>query len=89
MVLTVLAGIAEVERGLIRLRTDEGRQAARKRGVTFGRPPKLRPDQQALVARLLQEGCPVSEVARTLNVHPATICRRIEVPVLRPRPRAS
>ena len=89
MVLTVFAGIAEFERELIRLRTDEGRQAARKRGVTFGRPPKLRPDQQALVARLLQEGCLVSEVARTFKVHPATIYHCIEVPVLRPRPRAS
>jgi len=44
MVLTVFAGIAEFERELIRQRTDEGRQAAKKRGVTFGRPPKLRPD---------------------------------------------
>ena len=65
MVLTVFAGIAEFERELIRQRTDEGRQAAKKRGVTFGRPPKLRPDQQELVSRLLQEGRFVSEVART------------------------
>jgi DNA invertase Pin-like site-specific DNA recombinase len=43
MVLTVFAGIAEFERELIRQRTDEGRQAARKRGVSFGRPSKLRP----------------------------------------------
>lgn len=50
MVLTAFAGIAEFERELIRLRTDEGRQAAKKRGVTFGRPPKLRPDQQELGA---------------------------------------
>ena len=87
MVLTVFAGIAEFERELIRLRTDEGRQAAKKRGVTFGRPPKLRPDQQELVARLLQEGRSVSEVARTFNVHPATIYRSIEMPPLKPRPR--
>jgi DNA invertase Pin-like site-specific DNA recombinase len=88
MVLTVFAGIAEFERELIRQRTEEGRQAARKRGVSFGRPPKLRPDQQELVLRLLREGRPVSEVARTFNVHPATIYRCIEVPTLRPRPRA-
>jgi DNA invertase Pin-like site-specific DNA recombinase len=85
MVLTVFAGIAEFERELIRQRTDEGRQAAKKRGVTFGRPPKLRPDQQELVSRLLQEGRSVSEVARTFNVHPATIYRCIEMPALRPR----
>ena len=88
MVLTVFAGIAEFERELIRQRTDEGRQAAKKRGVTFGRPSKLRPDQRELAARLLQEGRSVSEVARTFNVHPATIYRCIEMPVLRPRSRA-
>ena len=86
MVLTIFAGIAEFERELIRQRTDEGRQAARRRGVTFGRPSKLRPDQRELVTRLLQEGRSVSEVARTFNVHPATIYRCIEMPVLRSRP---
>jgi DNA invertase Pin-like site-specific DNA recombinase len=88
MVLTVFAGIAEFERELIRQRTDEGRQAAKKRGVTFGRPSKLRPDQRELATRLLQEGHSVSEVARTFNVHPATIYRCIEMPVLRPQPGA-
>jgi DNA invertase Pin-like site-specific DNA recombinase len=88
MVLTVFAGIAEFERELIRQRTDEGRQAARQRGVSFGRPAKLRPDQRELASRLLQEGRSVSEVARTFNVHPATIYRCIEMPGLRPRPRS-
>jgi hypothetical protein len=41
------------------------------------------------VARLLQEGRSVREVARTFNVHPATIYRCIEMPVLRSRPRAA
>jgi Resolvase, N terminal domain/Helix-turn-helix domain len=89
MVLTVFAGIAEFERELIRQRTDEGRQVARKRGVSFGRPSKLRPDQRELATRLLQEGRSVSEVARAFDVHPATIHRRIEMPVPRPRPRSS
>ena len=88
MVLTVFAGIAEFERELIRQRTDEGRPAARQRGVTSGRPANLRPDQRELVARLLREGRSVSEVARTFNVHPATTYRCIEMPVLRPRPKA-
>jgi len=48
MVLTVFAGVAEFERALIRHRTDEGRQAAKRRGVSFGRPQKLRPDQKTL-----------------------------------------
>ena len=78
MVLTVFAGIAEFERALIRQRTEEGRIAAKKRGVPFGRPRKLRPDQQDLIRRLIEEGRSVSDVARTFNVHPATIYRCLE-----------
>ena len=78
MVLTVFAGIAEFERELIRQRTEEGRTAAKKRGVPFGRPRKLRTDQQDLVRRLIEEGKSVSDVARTFNVHPATIYRCLE-----------
>ncbi len=68
MVLTMFAGVAEFERALIRHRTDEGRQAAKRRGVLFGRPQKLRPDQKALALSLVREGRSISEVARTFNV---------------------
>ena len=73
MVLTVFAGIAEFERSLIATRTEEGRRAAQARGVPFGRPPKLRPDQRTLARHLIDEGKSVSEVARTFNVHAATV----------------
>jgi DNA invertase Pin-like site-specific DNA recombinase len=76
MVLTMFAGVAEFERSLIKHRTDEGRQAAKRRGVSFGRPQKLRPDQKKTLAlSLVEEGRSISEVARTFNVHPATIHR--------------
>src|SRR4030095_16379853 len=45
MIMTVFAGIAEFERDLIRERATAGRKAAMKRGVRFGRPPKLNSDQ--------------------------------------------
>ena len=48
---------------------------ARKRGVAFGRPPKMRPDQQKPVHELLNQGRSISEIARTFNVHPANIYR--------------
>src|SRR5260221_8801137 len=38
---TILAGLAEFERGLIRARTGEGRKRAKERRVRFGRPPFL------------------------------------------------
>ena len=75
MVLTVFAGIAEFERSLIATRTEEGRRAAQARGVRFGRWPKLRPNQRILARHLIEEGQSVSEVARTFNVHVATIYR--------------
>ena len=75
MVLTVFAGIAEFERALIRQRTQDGIVDARKRGVAFGRPSKMRPDQQKLVQELIEQGRSISEIARTFNVHPATIYR--------------
>ena len=75
MVLTVFAGIAEFERALIRERTGMGRVAAKRRGVKFGRPSKLNSEQIALAARLIGEGQPVKEVAKTFGVHAATIYR--------------
>jgi DNA invertase Pin-like site-specific DNA recombinase len=39
LMLTVLAGLAEFERELIRVRTGEGGERAKARGVRIGRPP--------------------------------------------------
>ena len=47
LMLTVLGGLAEFERDLIRARTSEGRERAKARGVKMGRPHKLTPHQQA------------------------------------------
>jgi DNA invertase Pin-like site-specific DNA recombinase len=75
MIMTIFAGIAEFERDLIRERTSAGREAAQKRGVRFGRPRKLSIDQEQLARRLILEGKAVADIARTFNVHAATIYR--------------
>ena len=75
MIMTVFAGIAEFERDLIRERTGAGREAAKQRGVRFGRPRKLTTDQAKVAAQLLTEGKAVRDIARTFNVHEATIYR--------------
>ena len=77
MVLTIFAGIAEFERALIKARTRAGRQAAKKKGVIFGRPAKLSDDQIALGKRLLAEGTSVRDAAKLLNCHHATLYRAI------------
>src|SRR5205807_2460245 len=43
LMLAVLGGLAEFERDLIRARTGEGRERAKRRGVKLGRKPKLNP----------------------------------------------
>jgi DNA invertase Pin-like site-specific DNA recombinase len=78
MIMTIFAGIAEFERELIRERTTAGRLAAKRRGVRFGRPRSLNPEQEKLVQRLLDEGKAVCEIAETFNVHVATIYRVAE-----------
>jgi len=75
MIMTVFARIAEFERDLIRERTGAGRDAARQRGVRFDRPRKLNADQVQVATKLLSEGKAVRDIARTFNVHEATIYR--------------
>jgi DNA invertase Pin-like site-specific DNA recombinase len=81
MVLTVFAGIAEFERALIHQRTSAGREAARKRGVRFGRPPALSAEQVALGRRLVDEGSSVRAAARVLRCHHATLYRALSASV--------
>jgi DNA invertase Pin-like site-specific DNA recombinase len=48
--LTVLGGLAEFERELIRQRTGEGRDRAKAKGIKFGRRPKHQ-RQEAIAQR--------------------------------------
>jgi DNA invertase Pin-like site-specific DNA recombinase len=75
LMLTILGGLAEFERELIRARTDEGRKRAMTRGVRFGRKPKLTPHQvqEALARRAAGE--PLVEIGRSFNVSHSTISR--------------
>ena len=78
MIMTVFGGIAEFERSLILTRIQEDRNAAMARGVSFGRPSKLKEDQKKLARDLVKKGQSIASVARTFNVHPATIYRCID-----------
>jgi DNA invertase Pin-like site-specific DNA recombinase len=75
MIMTVFAGVAEFERALIRERIGAGREAATQRGVRFGRPRKLKPDELQVVYQLLANGAAIRDVAKTFKVHEATIYR--------------
>ena len=74
--LTVLGGLAEFERDLIRTRTGEGRERAKARGVKLGRKPKLTVHQrQEAIKRRDVDGEPIRDIARSYNVHNSTISR--------------
>jgi DNA invertase Pin-like site-specific DNA recombinase len=73
--LTVLAGLAEFERDLIRARTGEGRKRAQERGARFGRPRKLTAHQRQEAIGKLMAGETFAEVGRSYAVDPTTIGR--------------
>ena len=75
LMLTVLGGLAEFERELIRARTGDGRKRAKERGVRFGRPRKLTPHQRQEALARLEAGETQADVARTYNVDATTIGR--------------
>ena len=75
LMLTVLGGLAEFERELIRARTSEGRARAVARGVKLGRKPKLTTHQQKEARKRRDAGEPVTDIARSYNVHHSTISR--------------
>jgi DNA invertase Pin-like site-specific DNA recombinase/predicted nucleotidyltransferase len=76
LMLTVLGGLAEFERDLIRLRTGEGRTRAKARGVHMGRPPKLTPHQRREALQALADGTATqADLVRRFNVSQSTISR--------------
>src|SRR5215207_5362979 len=75
LMLTVLGGLAEFERELIRSRTGEGRDRAKARGVRLGRKPKLTPHQQREAMARREAGEPLTEIGRSYGVHHSTISR--------------
>ncbi len=74
----VMAALAEMERDLIRERTNAGLQAARARGRMGGRKPKMDESKVLSAKRLLDSGMPSAEVAKNLGVSRATLYRRIQ-----------
>jgi len=77
LMLTVLGGLAEFERDLIRARTGEGRKRAMAAGVKFGRKPKLTPHQANEAIRRIDAGESQPAVAQLFNVNQSTISRLV------------
>lgn len=73
--LTVLGGLAEFERELIRSRPGEGRERAKARGAVMGRKRKLTHHQRQEAAAKRETGEALVDIARSYNVSNSTISR--------------
>lgn len=78
LVFHIFASLAEFERDLIRERTNAGLAAARARGRTGGRPPRLTKDQLTTARKLYdQQDITVAQIGEVLGVSRSTIYRAL------------
>ncbi len=76
LTLTILGGLAEFERELIRSRTSEGRERAKARGVKMGRKPKVTDHQKREAIRRCDHGDEtLAEIGRSYSVSRWTVSR--------------
>ncbi len=76
MMMQMVGAFAEFERAMLRERTKAGLDAARQDGRVGGRRPKLSPQQQAEIRRMVSKGDKTAaDVARLFKIHPATVSR--------------
>jgi DNA invertase Pin-like site-specific DNA recombinase len=78
LMLTVLGGLAEFERELIRARTGEGRKRAKAAGVHMGRPSKLNAHQLKEAQERHTNGETLADIARTFGVSHTTVFRSLD-----------
>ena len=69
------SAMAENERQRFVKRANDGRKAARSKGVRFGRKPKLTDHQQAEALKRLDAGESCRSIAKTMGVHHQTISK--------------
>ena len=78
LMMTIMGGIAEFERGLIRKRCDEGIERAKAKGTKFGRPSALDASQKRKIAERYAAGETMAELAREYECGEATIWRALQ-----------
>lgn len=77
LILTVMGGLAEFERKLIRQRCDEGIRRAKAKGTKFGRTSVLDPSQRKKIAERYANGETMAKLALEYECGEATIWRAL------------
>jgi DNA invertase Pin-like site-specific DNA recombinase len=78
LMLTIMGGIAQFERSLIRKRCEDGIERARAMGKQFGRPTALDAGQKRKIAERYANGETMAELAREYECGDATIWRALQ-----------
>jgi DNA invertase Pin-like site-specific DNA recombinase len=78
LMMTIMGGIAEFERELIRERCDEGIERAKRKGTKFGRKAKLDASQKLKIAERYTKGETMAELAIDYDVSEPTIWRALQ-----------
>jgi DNA invertase Pin-like site-specific DNA recombinase len=79
LMMQMLGAFAEFERAMIRERTLQGLETARRAGRHIGRKPKLKPAQRAEIIRMIEEGRgTAAHAAGLFNVSRATVKRVLQ-----------
>jgi DNA invertase Pin-like site-specific DNA recombinase len=79
MMMQIIGSFAEFERAMLRERTRNGLDAARKNGRVGGRRPKLKTHQQQEIIHLVKSGQKTAaDAARLFNIHPSTVSRLLQ-----------
>ena len=78
LMMTIMSGIAEFERELIRERCEEGIERAKRKGTKFGRPSALDAGQGRRIAERYTAGETMAELAREYECGEATIWRALQ-----------
>jgi DNA invertase Pin-like site-specific DNA recombinase len=77
LILTIMGGMSEFERKLIRARCDEGIRRAKAKGTVFGRKPVLDAGEKRKIAERYASGETMAELARDYGCGVGTIHRTV------------
>jgi DNA invertase Pin-like site-specific DNA recombinase len=78
LIMTIMGGIAEFERGLIRQRCEAGIARAKAKGVTFGRKRLLDAGQRRVASERYAAGETMAELAMAYGVSEPTMWRALQ-----------
>jgi DNA invertase Pin-like site-specific DNA recombinase len=77
MLFVIIGAVGELERDLIRERTEAGRQVARGRGVKFGRRSVVTPEVRDRIFALRKGGQTFAYISNLLGIGEATVARTL------------